>query len=79
MATIFQWWGVPELLATIWLRYSRVGGSTNFIGYVVFGQPLSDRVEQKKLAQTILYKEQFGLVLVFNLGAVQKLRSQKKL
>ena len=40
MATIFQGWGVPELLATIWLRYSRVGGSTIFFGYVVFGQPL---------------------------------------
>ena len=40
MATIFKGWGVRELLATMWLRYRGVGGSTQFSGYVVFGQPL---------------------------------------
>lgn len=40
MATFFKGWGVAELSATIWQRYSRVEGSTLFFGYIVFGQPL---------------------------------------
>ena len=40
MPTIFLGRGVPELLATMWLRYNGVGGVYTFFGYIVFGQPL---------------------------------------